>query len=101
MFDYKVVGRQLFDVNIHFDYMFRQGALDVSQVKRVEEIANEVSMKNEVVYMKNATLAQAKAVKGLRAVFDEVTLALIKFQIWIPIRIILEEDRVTGTILLL
>ena len=81
--------------------MFRQGALDVSQVKRVEEIANEVSMKNEVVYMKNATLAQAKAVKGLRAVFDEVTLALIKFQIWIPIRIILEEDRVTGVILLL
>ena len=52
--------------------MFRQGALDVGQVKRVEEIANEVSMKNEVVYMKNATLAQAKAVKGLRAVFDEV-----------------------------
>ena len=55
-----------------------QGALTAAQLKKVEEIANEVSKKNDVVYVKDTPLAQAKAVKGLRAVFDEVTFLQLK-----------------------
>lgn len=49
-----------------------QGAMNVKQVKEVEDICNEVSKQNKIVYTKNAPLAQAKAIQGLRAVFDEV-----------------------------
>ena len=52
--------------------------MTAAQLKKVEEIANEVSKKNDVVYVKDTPLAQAKAVKGLRAVFDEVTFLQLK-----------------------
>ena len=42
------------------------------QVKEAEVIANEISKKNDKVFAKETPLAQAKAVQGLRAVFDEV-----------------------------
>ena len=43
------------------------------QVKDTETIANEISKKNEKVFAKETPLAQAKAIQGLRAVFDEVS----------------------------
>ena len=44
------------------------------QVKEAELIANEISKKNDKVFAKETPLAQAKAIQGLRAVFDEVCL---------------------------
>jgi len=49
----------------------KQGALTVQQVKETERIANEMIAKNEEVYAKESALAVAKAVQGLRAVFEE------------------------------
>ena len=43
-----------------------------AQVKKAEEIANEISISNGEVYAKVSELAKAKAIQGLRAVFDEV-----------------------------
>jgi len=51
--------------------LFYQGALTVQQVKDTERIANEMIAKNEEVYAKESALAVAKAVQGLRAVFEE------------------------------
>ena len=45
-----------------------------SQIKAAEEICNEQSRLNRTVYSKIVSLAQAKSVQGLRAVFDEVRL---------------------------
>jgi len=45
--------------------------MTTKQVKEAEKIANVTAKKNEPLYTKNAALAQAKAVRGLRAVFDE------------------------------
>ena len=42
------------------------------QVKETERIANEVVAKADKIYTMNTPLAQAKAIQGLRAVFDEV-----------------------------
>lgn len=42
-----------------------------AQVKQAESIAREMIDKNEIVYAKESPLSMAKAVKGLRAVFDE------------------------------
>lgn len=49
----------------------RQSALTVEQVKQTERIANEMIAKNEEVFAKESALAVAKAVQGLRAVFEE------------------------------
>ena len=49
-----------------------QRAMTVQEVKKVEDIVNEVSTKNEPVYAKETALASAKAIQGLRAIFDEV-----------------------------
>ena len=46
--------------------------MTAAQIKKAEEICNEISKKNEEVYCKVSPLAQAKAIQGLRAVFDEV-----------------------------
>ena len=48
--------------------------MSVKQVKEAENIANEISKKNDKVFAKETPLAQAKAIQGLRAVFDEVCL---------------------------
>ena len=45
--------------------------MTVAQVKETEGIARELISKNEEVYAKDSPLSAAKAVKGLRAVFDE------------------------------
>ncbi|KAK3603819.1 hypothetical protein CHS0354_042820 [Potamilus streckersoni] len=56
---------------LRFDFTAK-GAMTVEEVKAVEEIVNNMAKKNEVVYAKNAELAVAKEIQGLRAVFDEV-----------------------------
>ena len=45
--------------------------MTVDQVKRSEQISNETIAKNQVVYAKDSTLAVAKTIQGLRAVFEE------------------------------
>lgn len=45
--------------------------MNVSQVKQTENIAQQMISKNEIVFAKDSPLASAKAVQGLRAVFDE------------------------------
>lgn len=53
--------------------------MTVEEVKAVEEIVNNMAKKNEVVYAKNAELAVAKEIQGLRAVFDEVSSLLSNY----------------------
>lgn len=45
--------------------------MTVAQIKEAEHAARELISKNEEVYAKDSPLSAAKAVKGLRAVFDE------------------------------
>jgi len=49
-----------------------QGAMTSAQVKAAEEICNEQSHMSRTVYSKIVSLAEAKSIQGLRAVFDEV-----------------------------
>ncbi|XP_054164989.1 alanine--tRNA ligase, cytoplasmic-like [Oppia nitens] len=55
---------------LRFDFT-NNGAMSVSQVKQTETISQQLIAKNEVVYAKDSSLASAKAIQGLRAVFDE------------------------------
>ncbi|CAH1270834.1 AARS [Branchiostoma lanceolatum] len=55
---------------LRFDFSAK-GAMTTAQIKEAESICNEVIKKNEQVYAKESSLAQAKAIQGLRAVFDE------------------------------
>ena len=55
---------------LRFDFTAAK-AMNSAQVKKAEEIANELIQKNEEVYAKETPLALAKAIQGLRAVFDE------------------------------
>ena len=48
--------------------------MTVEQVKKTEEITNELIGRNEPVYAKESALGQAKNIKGLRAMFNEVCL---------------------------
>ena len=45
--------------------------MNAKQIKQTEKICNDIIAKRPDVYAKNSSLAQAKAVQGLRAVFDE------------------------------
>lgn len=55
---------------LRFDFTYKT-ALKVEQVKQVEEICQEIINKKLSVYAKETPLAVAKAIQGLRAVFDE------------------------------
>ncbi|KAL4234586.1 hypothetical protein ACF0H5_006227 [Mactra antiquata] len=55
---------------LRFDFTAK-GAMTVKEVKRTEDIVNEVISKNQPVYAKVSPLADAKAIQGLRAIFDE------------------------------
>ncbi|CAG2101718.1 unnamed protein product [Medioppia subpectinata] len=55
---------------LRFDFT-NNGAMSASQVKQTESIAQQMIAKNEEVFAKDSSLASAKAVQGLRAVFDE------------------------------
>ena len=47
--------------------------MKTDEIKRVEEIANEIVAKKQDIYAKDIPLAMAKAIQGLRAIFDEVS----------------------------
>jgi len=56
---------------LRFDFSAK-GALNAKEIKAAEEICNNMVGRNEEVYAKETSLATAKAIAGLRAVFDEV-----------------------------
>lgn len=55
---------------LRFDFT-NKSALTAEQVKQAEKIANELISKNDEVFAKESGLAVAKAIQGLRAVFEE------------------------------
>lgn len=55
---------------LRFDFTAK-GAMSTQEVKKSEEIANKMIQESKPVYAKDAPLAVAKAIQGLRAVFDE------------------------------
>ncbi|XP_059917016.1 alanine--tRNA ligase, cytoplasmic isoform X1 [Gadus macrocephalus] len=55
---------------LRFDFTAK-GALSTGEVRRTEEMACAMIRDAKPVYAMNATLAEAKAIQGLRAVFDE------------------------------
>uniref|UniRef100_A0A915IAM8 Alanine--tRNA ligase n=1 Tax=Romanomermis culicivorax TaxID=13658 RepID=A0A915IAM8_ROMCU len=55
---------------LRFDFTAK-GAMTYAQIKDAESISMDMICRNEIVYAKSADLAHAKAVQGLRAVFEE------------------------------
>ncbi|XP_069037452.1 alanine--tRNA ligase, cytoplasmic [Lepisosteus oculatus] len=55
---------------LRFDFTAK-GAMTTQEVHRTEDIANGVIQDAKLVYAMEAPLASAKAIQGLRAVFDE------------------------------
>lgn len=55
---------------LRFDFTAK-GALSTGEVRRTEEIACAMIRDSKPVYAMDAPLAEAKAIQGLRAVFDE------------------------------
>uniref|UniRef100_A0A9L0J172 Alanine--tRNA ligase n=1 Tax=Equus asinus TaxID=9793 RepID=A0A9L0J172_EQUAS len=55
---------------LRFDFTAK-GAMSTQQIKKAEEIANEMIEAAKPVYTQDCSLAAAKAIQGLRAVFDE------------------------------
>ncbi|XP_067135714.1 alanine--tRNA ligase, cytoplasmic [Centruroides vittatus] len=55
---------------LRFDFT-NKGAMTVNQIQETEMVANEVINKNQEVYAKECPLPLAKAIQGLRAVFNE------------------------------
>lgn len=45
--------------------------MPLAKVKKIEEILHEIVGKNVPVYAKQSSLATAKTINGLRAMFDE------------------------------
>ncbi|NWW51590.1 SYAC protein, partial [Pedionomus torquatus] len=55
---------------LRFDFTAK-GALSTQEIKKVEGISNQMIKEAKTVYAKDCPLAAAKAIQGLRAVFDE------------------------------
>eukprot|EP00092_Neocalanus_flemingeri_P029292 GFUD01031804.1.p1 GENE.GFUD01031804.1~~GFUD01031804.1.p1 ORF type:complete len:1403 (+),score=482.68 GFUD01031804.1:67-4275(+) len=55
---------------LRFDFT-NKAAMTAAEVKKVEDIANVMIDKNQEIFAKEAPLAVAKTIQGLRAVFDE------------------------------
>src|SRR2546422_11454452 len=71
--------------------------MSVAQVKDTEKAAQEVIAKNEEVYAKDSPLALAKAVQGLRAVFDETYPDPVRVvSVGIPVEKLLEDPAGPG-----
>ena len=76
---------------LRFDFTAKK-AMTTAQIKKTEEICNEVIGKREKVYAKVAPLAQAKAVQGLRAIFDETYPDPVRVvSIGVPVESLLED----------
>ncbi|XP_059622730.1 alanine--tRNA ligase, cytoplasmic [Phlebotomus argentipes] len=56
---------------LRFDFNLDSG-LTIEHVQAIEEIVNDYSRRNVRIYAKEASLALAKTIQGLRSVFDEV-----------------------------
>lgn len=55
---------------LRFDFTAK-GAMSTEDIKKSEEITNKMIQEKKPVYAKESPLAVAKAIQGLRAVFDE------------------------------
>ncbi|KAG8562405.1 hypothetical protein GDO81_015665 [Engystomops pustulosus] len=55
---------------LRFDFTAK-GAMSTKEIRRSEEIANQLIQEKKTVYALDCPLAAAKAIQGLRAVFDE------------------------------
>ncbi|XP_046821059.1 alanine--tRNA ligase, cytoplasmic [Vespa crabro] len=55
---------------LRFDFT-NKGAMTTDQVKKTEEITNNMVQQNKNIYAKESNLALAKTIKGLRAMFEE------------------------------
>lgn len=55
---------------LRFDFTAK-GAMTTAEIKKTEEIVNQIIKEAKTVYAKDCPLAAAKAIQGLRAVFDE------------------------------
>ena len=76
---------------LRFDFT-NKSAMSVGDVKKVEDIANQMINKNQEIYAKEAPLALAKTIQGLRAVFDETYPDPVRVvSVGIPVQT-LEED---------
>ncbi|XP_053558170.1 alanine--tRNA ligase, cytoplasmic [Bombina bombina] len=55
---------------LRFDFTAK-GAMSTQEIRKTEEIASKLIQEHKVVYALDCPLAAAKAIQGLRAVFDE------------------------------
>jgi hypothetical protein len=56
--------------------------MTTAQIQETEDITNGVAKNDDEVYYKNAALGEAKAIQGLRAVFDEVGCSVTHSIVW-------------------
>ncbi|XP_035521619.1 alanine--tRNA ligase, cytoplasmic [Morone saxatilis] len=84
---------------LRFDFTAK-GALSTREVRRTEEIACALIRDAKAVYAMEAPLAQAKAIQGLRAVFDETYPDPVRVvSIGIPVEDLLKDpDSAAGSL---
>ncbi|TNN01013.1 alanine--tRNA ligase, cytoplasmic [Takifugu flavidus] len=84
---------------LRFDFTAK-GALSTGEVRRTEEIACALIKEAKTVYALDAPLAQAKAIQGLRAVFDETYPDPVRVvSIGIPVEELLKDpDSTAGSL---
>uniref|UniRef100_L7LYR0 alanine--tRNA ligase n=1 Tax=Rhipicephalus pulchellus TaxID=72859 RepID=L7LYR0_RHIPC len=76
---------------LRFDFANKK-PMSPAEVKAAEQHANEMIAKNEVVYAKDSPLPLAKAIQGLRAVFNETYPDPVRVvSIGIPVEELLED----------
>ncbi|KAI4826009.1 hypothetical protein KUCAC02_021668 [Chaenocephalus aceratus] len=81
---------------LRFDFTAK-GALSTGEVRRTEEIACAIIKDAKPVYAMDAPLAKAKAIQGLRAVFDETYPDPVRVvSIGIPVEELLENPESTA-----
>ncbi|XP_063763157.1 alanine--tRNA ligase, cytoplasmic [Eleginops maclovinus] len=81
---------------LRFDFTAK-GALSTGEVRRTEEIACAMIKDAKQVYAMDAPLAKAKAIQGLRAVFDETYPDPVRVvSIGIPVEELLENPESTA-----
>lgn len=81
---------------LRFDFTAK-GALSTGEVRRTEEIACAMIRDAKPVYAMDATLAEAKAIQGLRAVFDETYPDPVRVvSIGIPVQDLLADPNSTA-----
>ncbi|KAM9607486.1 alanine--tRNA ligase, cytoplasmic isoform 2-T5 [Trichechus inunguis] len=76
---------------LRFDFTAK-GAMSTEQIKEAEEIANQMIEAAKPVYTQDCLLAAAKAIQGLRAVFDETYPDPVRVvSIGVPVSELLED----------